>query len=166
MDEGSSFENAVRESLMELAPQGLIAIEQETLFLLNFHKIVFMKKLTFFAGVFCAIAMAVGFFLGMMEMAMGHMIFGLAAFAFVIVFVPLDAFRYFRITKDSWVEKLRYVFSTSCSIILATGVLSRIMFLPGADEMLILGLVIFVGGFLPLQFAKMYKTTFQQPKAL
>jgi hypothetical protein len=165
MERGNSFENAVRDSLSELAPGGLIAIEQETLFLINFNKLLFMKKLTFFCGALCALAMALGFFLGMMKVAIGHMIFGLGAFAFITIFVPIDAVRYFRLTKDSLSEKVGYVFSSSCTIILATGVLSRIMFLPGADEMLIAGLVIFVAGFLPLQFIKLYKNTFREPKA-
>jgi hypothetical protein len=161
IEQGKPFEASVREALKELAPDGLIAIEQETLFLLNFNKLLYMKKLTFFVGVLCAITMGAGFLLAMMKFAMGHMIFGLAAFAFIAIFVPLDAIRYFKLTKDTWSEKLRYVISTSCTIILATGVLSRIMFLPGADEMLILGLIVFVAGFLPLQFFRMYRSSFR-----
>ncbi|HYC84889.1 MAG TPA: hypothetical protein VEB86_06690 [Chryseosolibacter sp.] len=159
MSHGVSFENAVKEGLRELAPQGMIEIEQETILLLNFNKIVIMKKITFVLGATCTVALTTGLILGLMKMPIGHMIFGLAVFAFLLLYLPVDAVRYFRLTKESVIEKIRYVMSTACSILLATGVMAWIMKLPGSQEIIITGLVIFLAGFLPMHLIRLYKTT-------
>jgi hypothetical protein len=159
MAQGSSFESALAEALIELAPNGLAQIQADTINMLQ-SKNLLMKKFSFVIGAICAISMGIGCVLSLLNFPAGHMIFGLAAFTFIIFFVPLDAIRYLRSSNEPLTARLCHVFNMSSIIILATGVMSRILFLPGANEMIVAGLILFAGGFLPLQFFRMYKESF------
>ena len=50
MDGGKDFQVVAKEALVELAPNGLKELQQETVFLLNAHKIIRMKKVMFSMG--------------------------------------------------------------------------------------------------------------------
>ena len=159
MVDGIGFNQALQEAMTEIAPNGLKEIQDETIRMLTSNNGV-MKKISFLMGALCALTMGVGCVLSLLNFPAGHMIFGLAAFSFIIVFVPLDAVRYLRSANEPLVDKLCHVFNMSSVITLATGVMSKILFLPGANEMIVVGLILFAGGFLPLQFFRMYRESF------
>jgi hypothetical protein len=159
METGLDFNEAFSESISEFAPQGFENIQRTTELLLQ-SKNQFMKKLTFIVGACCALTMGLGCVLALLKFSMGHMIFGLAAFAFVLFFIPLDTIRYLRAANVAWFEKVRHILSSISTLVLTIGVLSWVMKLPGANEMIVAGLVVFIGGFLPFQIVKMYRESF------
>ena len=159
INNGVQFQQALQSAIAALGENGLSEIQTETIKVLN-YKTVVMKKMSFVVGLLCAVIMLAGFVLSLFHLPMGHMLFGLAAFAFVLFFVPLDAIRQLRFGNHSFSEKLSNVLSSSSTLLLATGVVSNILLLPGANEMIVIGLIIFVAGFLPMQFYKMYREAF------
>ena len=50
MDKGMNFETALKKAQIQTAPGGLNEIERETIFLLNYSKIMLMKRLMYVIG--------------------------------------------------------------------------------------------------------------------
>jgi hypothetical protein len=158
-DNGKTFEEALHEALRELAPDGLLEIETETIMLLNSKKYIPMKKFMFFAGCICSMAISTGWLLKFLNVALplGNMLFGLGAFGFMIVFLPMLAVSHLRTSGRSMAEKLRFVFGITSIIVIGMAILARLMHMPGADQVMIIGLVIFTFGFIPFLYFTMYK---------
>ena len=157
--EGKTFEASLKEAFYELAPEGLKEIERETIILLNSKKYVPMKRLMFFIGCICTMTISMGWLLKFLrvEGEVGNMLFGLGSFGFLILFLPMIAINYFKTAEKSTPEKLRFVFGISSIIIIGIAILARLMHMPGADEVMIIGLIIFTFGFVPFLFFTMYK---------
>lgn len=163
MDGGQTFEAALKLALNELAPDGLMELERETNFLLNNSTYTPMKKVMFLIGCICSMAISLGWLLKFLDvlLPLGNMLFGLGSFGFMLVFLPMLAVMHFRTTNKPIAEKLRFVFGVSSVIIIGIAILARLMRLPGADEVMIIGLVIFTFGFLPFLYFTLYKKSIQ-----
>lgn len=159
LQEGGTFNDALKEAIYELAPAGLMEIERETIALLNFKKYQHMKKVMFFIGCICAMGISMGWLLKFLNVALpvGNLLFGLGAFGFLGLFLPMIAVTHFRASDKPITEKLRYIFGISSTIVIGIAILARLMRLPGADEVMIAGLLVFTFGFIPLLFFTMYK---------
>jgi hypothetical protein len=158
MEAGKSFEATFMEALHELAPEGLRQIEIETMTLLNSKKYIPMKMIMFLIGCVCSMCISMGWLLKFLNFApVGNMLFGLGSFVFLIVFLPMLAIYHFRSADKSTSEKIRFVTGISSIIIVGIAILARLMRMPGANEVMIIGLVIFTFGFLPFLFFTMYK---------
>ena len=158
INEGKTFEASLKEALYELAPNGLWEIERETVFLLNDAKYVPMKKIMFTIGCICSMAISMGWLLKYLRVPeAGNMLFGLGAFGFMVVFLPMLAYTHFKTSVKPTSEKLRFVFGVSSIIVIGLGILASLMHLPGADQVMVLGLVIFTFAFLPLLYFTLYK---------
>lgn len=164
VERGRSFEHSLEEALLELAPEGLWEIERETLFLLNNSKYIPMKKIMFFIGCLCSMAISMGWLLKFLKifLPLGNMLFGLGAFGFMIVFLPMLAYSHFKTSTRPVSEKLRFVFGVSSIIVIGLAILARLMHLPGADEVMIIGLVIFTFGFLPFLYFTLYRKSIEE----
>lgn len=158
MDRGKKFEEATQEALEDLAPDGLDEIQQETMFLLNSTKIIFMKKVTYGIGLLASMSFVLGWAFGILhypgsrELSIGGFL------AFVFFFIPLlvmDRFKH----KMRWtfLEKTRFIVGGVSGIFITVALGFKIMHLPGADELLLIGSLLFVFGFLPSQFFTLYK---------
>ena len=158
MDRGKDFDAAVQEALHDLAPEGLDEIQHETMFLLNSTKIILMKKVTYAIGLLASMSFVLGWAFGILhypgsrELSIGGFL------AFVFLFIPLlviDRFKH----KIRWTltEKLRLIVGGISGIMLTVALGFKILHLPGADELLLMGSLLFVFGFLPFQFFTLYK---------
>lgn len=158
MERGKSFNNAVHEGLIELAPDGLDEIQRETLFLLDSTKIIFMKKVMYGIGLLSAMAFVLGWAFGIMHLpgATELSIYGFLTFVFI--FLPMLAIDHYKVNiRWALSDKLKFSLGLASGIIVATSVLFKLMHLSGAQELLIIGTFLFVFGFLPFLFFTMYK---------
>lgn len=157
---GAELQTALDEAAAELAPEGLIRIQDETVFLLNSTKIIRMKKVTYTIGALSAMSFVLGWCFGMMHWlgARELSIFGLLGF--VLLYVPLLIIDRFK-TKIRWVlsEKLKFILGAISGLLLTGAVFFKILHLPGADQLLLLGTGLFTFGFLPFLFFTMYKNS-------
>jgi hypothetical protein len=156
---GLDFDSAVKTAVKELAPDGLNVLEHETLYLLNTKKTIQMKRLTYIIGFLSAMSMSVGWLLKILKMAeFGNMLFAFGSLGLVLIFLPMLAINYVRASVERrWTEKARVILGILSLILIGIGVLARLMHLPGADELLLGGGVIFTFGFLPFFFLRMYR---------
>lgn len=67
ISKGKDFSVALQEASHELAPEGLIEIQRETVFLLNSTKIIRMKKVMYSIGLASVMAFVLGWTFGMMH---------------------------------------------------------------------------------------------------
>ncbi len=158
MTQGKTFDEAVHESVYELAPNGLEEIQNETIFLLNSNKIIAMKRIMYFIGMLSAMSFVLGWTFGMLhwlgatELSVGGFL------GFVLIFIPLYTIDYFKVKiQRALSEKLRLIFGISSALLVAASVIFKLLHLSGADLLLLSGAGLFVFGFLPFLFFTMYK---------
>jgi hypothetical protein len=160
MKNGKSFEEALRQSVYELAPHGLHYIQQQTFFLLEGKIIINMRKLTFILGTLAAMSMSFGWLLKVLSFpGVGNPFFAIGAAAFLLLFLPMLAITYFRRNKKPTAQKLKMMFGVLSAILIGIALLARIMHLPGADEVLWAGGIVFTFGFLPSLFYTFYQNS-------
>ena len=117
-----------------------------------------MKKIMFFIGCICSMCISMGWLLKFLKfLPLGNLLFGLGSFGFLILFLPMLTIHQFRSVDKSTPEKIRFVTGMSSIVIVGIATLARLMHMPGADEVMIIGLVIFTFGFLPFLFFTMYR---------
>lgn len=165
LSKGKNFDQAIREASQELAPEGLIEIQRETVYLLNPIKIIRMKKIMFTIGLLSAMSMSIGWTFKWLHLpgADELSLYGFLGFAFL--FLPLIAVDYFKVHLNKALnEKLRIIFGLSSAFMVAASITLRILNLdfrllgPPVSLLLILGgCLIFTFGFLPFLFFTMYK---------
>ncbi|HRI79760.1 MAG TPA: hypothetical protein PLR06_09530 [Cyclobacteriaceae bacterium] len=162
LDEGASFEDALRSSLLELAPEGLKEIQNETELLLN-SNLLTMKKVTFSIGLLSSMMMAGGWTMSVLHYpgAGNFYTAGVASFgfmAFVVLFLPLAALNHFKSNPGMPKhEKLRLISGLICGFITVFAMVLKIKHMPGANLSLLLGTVLFIFWFLPSLFYSMYR---------
>jgi hypothetical protein len=158
--QGKQFNTSVDEALNELAPEGLDEIQQQTFQLLNV-KTIMMKKVTYVAGLLSTMTMGIGWILRILHRGeIGNAVFAFGCLGFVMLFLPLLGNSYFKKhSAKPLIEKSRTVLGTLSAIFVGIGTLSKIMHLPGADEVLLVAGVLFTFGFLPVYFLSLYKNS-------
>ncbi len=158
MSQGKQFEESLRQAVYELAPHGLSYIQQQTFFLLDRKIMINMRKLTFIIGSLASMSMSFGWLLKALQYpGVGNPFFGLGAAAFLLLFLPLLAVTYFKGNKKPMAEKLKMTFGMLSAILIGIAFLARLMHMPGADEVLWAGGIVFIFGFLPALFYNFYK---------
>jgi hypothetical protein len=164
LSEGKSFEESLVLALEDLAPRGLKEIQREANILLQTKTEINMKRITYGIGLVTAMTMSLGWLLKILQFgSVSNMLFGLGAFGFVALFLPLLAVNYFRGRGDrKWSERLRLGAGMLSLILVGLALLARIMHLPGADEVLMAGGLVFTFGFLPFLFFGFYKKSISE----
>ncbi len=158
LGEAKNFEVALNEALNELAPAGLNRIHRETIYLLNSTKIVFMKKVMYSIGLITAISMSIGWTFRILDWAGGSELLTYGFLGFVLLFIPMVAINYFKVNlRGALSEKLKIILGVSSGIIVGLAIVFKFMHLPGADQMLLGGTLLFSFGFLPFLFFGLYK---------
>lgn len=153
-----SFEQLFNEAVTELAPNGLMDIEHETIFLLNANRIKMMKKLTYLIGFMSVLAFTAGVMFKLLHWPGAGQLFMTGYLTLFLVFIPLLAFDRFKVSIAKVLsERLKIIFGLSASVAIGLGGLFKIMHLQGAELLLILGAIVFAMGFLPFFFFTMYK---------
>ena len=158
LSKGMNFELALQEASHELAPDGLIEIQHETVFLLNPTKIIRMKKIMYAIGLITSIGMTTGFTFKILHMPGADELFKLGFFGFTLVFLPMMTIdRYKQNLHKALSERLRLILGFLSAVLIGFSVMFKIFQLPNADIMLLIGIAVFSFGFLPFLFFSMYK---------
>ena len=155
---GKSFEIALDEAIRELAPKGLDDLQQQTVFLLQPSKIIFMKKIMYTIGLMSTVAMSLGWLFTTLRWLGGYQLFNYGFLAFFLVFVPMLAIDRYKVNvQKALSEKLRIIIGASSGIIVGVSLVFKFLHLQGADILLIVGVFMFTFGFLPFLFFNLYK---------
>lgn len=154
---GRSFDELLQAAVMQLAPNGLIEIERETAFLLNYKRII-MKKVMYLTGFVGAVTLTGGFTFKLLHWPGGHKLFMVGFLILLLVFIPLLAFDTYKVAiSKALSERLKIIFGVASAVIAGLAGLFKVMHLQGAGLLLIFGAVVFAAGFLPFLFFTMYK---------
>lgn len=158
IERGEIFDKALQEALRELAPDGLDEIQNETVFLLNSTKIIRMKQVMYLIGFLSAISFSLGCTFRILDWLGGEELIIYGALAFTLLFLPMLIVNHFKLKlKSAMSEKLKLATGFLSALVICFAFAFKIMHLPGADQLLILGTLIFSFGFLPTLFFTMYK---------
>ena len=158
MDQGQEFENAYEKALNQTAPNGLEEIQKETIFLLNYHKIMFMKRLMYGTGYLFALTAITGVFLKLMHFPGAALLSFIGGLGFAFVFLPLLIInRYKKFAHQVMTERLRWILGVSSAMLFMLASVMKIFHLQGAALMLFISFLVFGFGFLPFLFFRMYK---------
>lgn len=152
------FEQLLENALTELAPNGLIEIQNKTFFLLKYKQIIIMKKLIYLIGFMASLSLTVGVTLKLLHLPFGTEFFIAGFLALFLVFIPLLAIDRYKISlsKITFVE-LKVILGVLAATITGLSGLFKLLHLQGADLLLMLGAVVFAFGFLPFYFLTLYK---------
>ena len=167
MSTGVSFDESLKFGTIDLAPKGLKEIQRETNLLLQTKTEINMKRITYALGLVFAMMMSLGWLLNILRFGeTANAIFAFGALGFVAVFLPLLAYDYFKNANNKRIaEKIRMVSGILSVILVGIAVLFKIMHMPGADEVLMAGGVVFTFGFLPSLFFLLYKRSLSQTES-
>ena len=158
MEISKDFEAALKGALADLAPQGLNNIEQETVYLLNFNKNTHMKKLMYFVGLLTAMSMSMGFMFRIFQWRGGLALLNYGIYGFVFFFVPMVTIHYFKTHPNHSIsDKLRNVLGLLSGVIAGSGIAMKFSGITRADELILIGALLFSFFFLPLLFFNLYK---------
>jgi hypothetical protein len=162
IERGKPFEEAFRQAVYELAPHGLSYIQKQTYFLMERKIMINLKKLTFIIGSLSAMSMSFGWLLKILRMpGIGNPFFAFGALAFLLLFLPLLGVNYFKSSDRPLFQKLKMMLGFLSVIFIGIAFLAKLMRLPGADEVLWAGGLLFTFGFLPVFFYNLYKDSAQ-----
>lgn len=153
-----AFEQLLHEAVRELAPNGLLEIQQETIFLLNSKRIIIMKKLMHLAGFIGSITLTAGATFKLLHLSYGGTLFIAGSLLLFLVFFPLLALDRYKVAISKTISiRLKYLFGFAAAIFIGVSVMFKILHLQGASLFLALGALVFALGFLPFFFFTMYK---------
>ncbi len=157
--EGKPFEIALQEAFHEVAPRGLDEIQRKTFYLLNSPKILFMKKVMYLTGLICATTVSLGWLFATLGWPGGRELFNIGFLGFLWVFVPMLAVDRYRVSMRKAVsEKIRIMLGAASGFIVGLSFVFKVLHLQGADIVLLVGMLMFTFGFLPIFFFNLYKS--------
>ena len=160
---GVGFKEALQASLVQTAPDGLDEIEKETIFLFNYSKIMFMKRLMFFSGYLFTLSWVVGLVMKALHLMGAGLIMALGAFGVAFIFIPLFLInRYKYIARDVLSERIKWILGCISMSIMIAAITMKLLHLMGAALLLVIGAFVFGFGFLPFLFFRMYKKSIDE----
>ena len=163
LNRGIGFEEAYQRAYAQTCPNGLDEIQKETIFLLNYNRILFMKRLTYLIGLMGSMALSAGFILKLLNWGIGSEFVLVGTIALGFLFLPMiliDKFKH--LGSQATIEKMKWIFGSMSALMFAGGTVFKIMHLKGAAVMLALSGLFFVLGFLPILFFRMYKKSVEE----
>jgi hypothetical protein len=153
-----SFDVKLKYAILDLAPYGLKQLEHETVRLLNYNRIKAMKKLMYTTGFLGAVATTLGVMFKILHWPGADELFVVGYILLLLIFVPLSVIDRFKvILTKALPEKLRAFTGVVAALAGGMAGVFKIMHLPGADQLLITGALVFAFGFLPFLFFTLYK---------
>lgn len=160
--QGKVFDEAYQNALDQICPNGFDEIQNETIFLLNFKKIMIMKKLMYAIGLISSIAVCMGWLFRILHWPGAGPLLDYGFLGFVFVFVPMLTIDRYKVNiSKAMSDKLRVILGFCSAIIVGLSVIFKMMHLQGADVLLILAALMFSFGFLPFLFFNMYKKSME-----
>ena len=153
-----SFEEAYQKAKTLTAPDGLNQIQQETIFLLNYNKIIFMKRLAYLSGFLFSFAWLMGVYFKIMHFPGANILAfgGMSGVSFI--FIPLLLINRFKGDLHAVLsEKLKWFFGVLGLISFAVASWMKLAHLAGATIDIGFSFVVLGFGYLPFLFFRMYK---------
>lgn len=158
MDRGSSFEKALEKAYHQTAPNGLGEIQNETIFLLNYSKIMLMKRLTYVVGYLVTVTWIAGILLKALHLPGAGVLMGSGAIGVTCIFIPLLLInRYKHLAREVISERMKWILGGFSIALLVASITMKMLHLQGASLMLFISFLLFGIGFLPFLFFRMYK---------
>jgi len=163
MSSGASFEQALEQAHHQTAPNGLDEIQQETIFLLNYTKIMLMKRLMYAVGYLFALSLIVGIFFKLMHLPGANVLLFAGGTGLAFIFLPMLLInRYKRIARQVLTERLKWLFGFASLALFILASYMKLFHLQGTTVILALSFVVFGFGFLPFLFFRMYKKSIDE----
>lgn len=160
MERGRSFEKALQKAFEQTAPNGLEEIQKETIFLLNYSKIIIMKRLMYVFGYLFTVTWIAGIALKILHIQGAGMLLGIGGLGLAFIFIPLYLINKFKgFTQSVLSERLKWIMGGVSLLLLVTSITMKFLHLMGAGLMLGVSFLVFGFGFLPFLFFRMYKTS-------
>ncbi|WP_044211959.1 hypothetical protein [Flammeovirga sp. OC4] len=158
LGKGKPFDQSFEQAILDLAPDGLLEIQNKTVFLLNSKRIIMMKKLTYLTGLLGAVALTAGITFKLLHMAFATELFMLGFLVLLLVFIPLLAIDRYKVILSKTISvRLKFILGVAAAVITGLSAVFKMMHLQGADLLLLFGAFLFAFGFLPFYFFTMYK---------
>lgn len=158
LEKEKPFEQLLDEAIQKLAPNGLLEIQQMTIFLLNSKRIIMMKRLMYTTGFIGAVILTAGATFKLLYLPYGGPLFIVGSVLLFLVFFPLLALDKYKVAISKTISvRLKFVFGFSAALFIGVSVMFKIMHLQGAPLLLAIGSLLFAFGFLPFFFFTMYK---------
>ncbi|MBK7965128.1 MAG: hypothetical protein IPK10_07425 [Bacteroidetes bacterium] len=151
LEENGDFEQFYFSTIKKFYKKELREIEEETISLLTFKNYYVMKKTMLVSGVVAASFLTLGIILKFLHMpgAAVGIVLGIGLMSFV--FLPLLFLLKIKEQKETK-NKVLIGLGTFAGILMALGILFKIMFWPGANMMALTSLLILLFVFLPVYF--------------
>ena len=158
MSRGNDFASSLDQAIDELAPNGLKDIENQTRFLLNSNRILHMKKVIYIVGFIGASTLCIGTLFNAMYWPGAGVLSVTGLISLFLIFAPLLAIdRYKYEVSKALSTKVKFISGALGAVMVGISVIFKIFHLQGASILLVLGVFIFVFGFLPFLFFSLYK---------
>ena len=158
MEKGVDFEVAYTNAWNKISPNGLIEIEHELFFLLNFNKHIQMKKLLYLSGFLSATFIASGFLFRILHWP-GAMAVSFVGYAFLfLVCIFIIASKNKSSTSNGLPSLLRFYAGVLTALFISVGSMFKGLSFPGANMLTLIGFLFLVFFFLPVFFYNAYKS--------
>jgi hypothetical protein len=158
LKKGNSFEMAYRRAMEEICPNGFDEIQRETVFLLNSNKILLMKKVMYSIGLISSMSISIGWLFKILHWPGADELFNYGFLSFVLLFVPLIAIDRYKVNIGRALsDRLRIMLGFASAVLVGVALVMKFLHLTGADQLLVLGSLVFIFGFLPFLFFRMYR---------
>ncbi|MEQ8471100.1 MAG: hypothetical protein RIC35_07940 [Marinoscillum sp.] len=163
MKKGLTFDQAYQKAFLQTSPNGYGEIQNETLFLLNYNKIMNMKRLTYTSGFIFSMAFSFGCLFKILHWPGANLLTSIGLIGATFVFVPMLLINKYKSVLHSVLsEKMKWIFGILSMLLLVASVIFKINHLMGANILLMSAFLIFGFGFLPFLFFRMYKQSIDQ----
>ncbi|HCX23142.1 MAG: hypothetical protein CMB80_14885 [Flammeovirgaceae bacterium] len=158
LKKGLSFEQAYQKAFLQTSPNGYSEIQNETLFLLNYNKIMNMKRLTYISGFIFSAAFTFGLLFKLLHWPGADLQLLIGTFGLSFIFVPLVLInKYKALVQEVLSERMKWIFGLLSLVLFVVGTLFKINHFMGANILVIFSFLFFGFGFLPFLFFRMYK---------
>jgi len=158
MLKGLSFETSYQIAFKQVCPNGLDEIQIETLYMLNSKKVIVMKKIMYSIGLLSSMSMGIGYLFKIMHWPGADNIFSYGFFGLVFLFLPMFTIDWYKENLNQVLsEKLKIILGFTSAIIMGLGLLMKTGHIYGASITIGIGMLLFILGFLPFLFFRMYR---------
>ena len=149
-EDGKCFDQALNDAVTKLAPNGITDLERKTVHLLNPKRTITMRKLTYAIGYTSAMALAGGALFKLLHLPGANQLFIVGYLVGLLVFVPLSCFGWVRVTVTEVLsKKIITALGVVSSVLLGLAGAFKTMQLPEAHFLLMGGILVFAGCFVP-----------------
>ena len=153
----SSFEEFLEKEIKNLAPRGFKNIDNQITIVLN-PNIFIMKKITYLIGFLAAGTLATGVLFKLMHWPGANVLLLAGMISLFMFFMPFVAYKMLTSGQvKNRITKSKLKLGMMASVLVAISVMFKQFHLMGANIIFVFGMVIFILGFLPLQFIELYK---------